>query len=281
MTLGVFLAVLGAAFLHAMWNAVVKASGDKALSMTAMIIGHTPLALLSIVIAPMPDPAAWPLIAVGAALHVGYQLFLQASYRIGDLSQVYPLARGLAPLIVAAVSVLALGVALSPSELIAVALIACGILSLALARPASGGTDRRAAAYALITGVFIAAYSLVDGIGARSAGTALGFYGWLSVLNGIAFTAIMRVRRPTLWKDLDRRTLGFGLIGGSASYIAFAIVLWAMTKAPIALVTALRETSIIVALFIGVFVLKERLSLRKLLSTFLTISGAVVLRLAR
>lgn len=279
MSAPVMIIVLLAAMLHATWNFLVKNTGDKYLSMSAVVIGHTPFALIAILYSPIPAMESLPYLLIGALLHVGYQLFLLASYIIGDLSQVYPLARGIAPLIVAAVSVIALGVSLAQTELMAIIIIGTGIISLTLVRRNDGLRNGRAVFLSLMTGGCIAAYSLVDGIGAREAGTALGFYGWLSLINGLVFAAIMRVIRPRTVRKVFSDKWQLALKGGGASFLAYAMVIWAFTMAPIALVTALRETSIIFAMLLGVFVLKERLDLVKVLSTALTLLGMAMLRL--
>lgn len=279
MSLSVMSIVLLAAMLHATWNFLVKNTDDKFLSMGAVVLGHTPFALAAIICSPSPSIESLPYLVAGALLHVGYQLFLLSSYRIGDLSQVYPLARGIAPLIVAAVSVTALGVRLTGIELAAIVVIGTGITSLTLVRRGDGLRNGRAVFFSLMTGGCIAAYSLVDGIGAREAGTALGFYGWLSLINGLIFAAIMRWIRPGTVSKIVTNQWPLALKGGGASFLAYAMVIWAFTMAPIALVTALRETSIIFAMLLGVFVLKERLDLAKVLSTALTLLGMVMLRL--
>ncbi|KJR97536.1 MAG: membrane protein [Desulfobulbaceae bacterium BRH_c16a] len=281
MSLPVMIVVLFAALLHASWNFLVKNAGDKHLSMSAVVLGHTPFAVAALLFAPLPSLESLPYIVGGAVLHVGYQLFLLASYRIGDLSQVYPLARGFAPLIVAGVSVTLLGAHLSFLELAAVATIATGILSLALVRRSDGLRNGRAASFAVITGGFIAAYSLVDGLGAREAGTALGFYGWLSTVNALIFAVIMRVVQPGIVKRVICRDWRLALIGGGASFLAYSMVTWAFTVAPIPLVTALRETSIVFALLLGVFVLKEPLDPMKVFATMCTLLGVGLLRFKR
>lgn len=281
MTITVFIAVIFAAALHATWNTLVKGGADKELNLAAVILGHTPLALTFMAIMPLPAPASWPYILTGLFFHFGYQLFLLASYKTGDLTQVYPIARGSAPLLVAGVSVVFLNVHLAPLELVAISIIAAGILSLALVRQKDGIRNTRAALLAFITGCFIAGYSLIDGLGARLAETALGFYGWLGFGNAVIFALFFAIKRPTLLPRVLREGRNIFIIGGTASYIAFSIVIWAFTQAPIALVTALRETSIIFALLFGVFFLKERLSLTKTVSTMLTLLGAVLLRFAK
>ena len=279
--LPVFAAVLLAAVLHATWNALVKNASDKFTSMSAVVIGHLPFACIAVTIAPLPDASSWPYVLAGAALHVGYQLFLLLSYRVGELSHVYPIARGVAPMLVAGVSVALLGVRLSMTEMIAVLAIGVGIVSLVFVRGSEGLRNPRAATMALITGGFIAAYSLVDGLGAREAGTALGFLGWLSIINSVVFLLIAAIVRRGSIRNFAREGSGMALFGGGASFIAYSLVVWAFTQAPIALVTALRETSIIAALLIGVFFLGEKLNVAKLFSTTLTVFGAILLRLSR
>ncbi len=277
----VFLVVLLAAVLHAVWNACVKNSGDKFLGMTAIVSGHAPLALLALPFVPLPEIQSWPYVIAGVVLHVGYQLFLLYSYRIGDLTQVYPIARGVAPLIVAGVSVSALGVHLSPVEMLAVVTIATGIMCLVYVRGSDGLRNTRAAGMALGTGCFIAGYSLVDGLGARQAGTALGFYAWLTIINVVVFSLIMARLKPGLIGRMARKGRFLMIFGGGASFSAYALVVWAFTRAPIPLVTALRETSIVFALVIGVLFLNERLNLVKVASIAMTLFGAILLRLAR
>ena len=281
MTTTVFLVVIAAALLHALWNALLKSGTDKFVGMSAVMMGQAPLAVVAALSFPPPDSESLPYLFAGIALHVGYQIFLTLAYRVGDLSQVYPIARGVAPLIVAAVSVGVLGVVLNLPEIIGVATIGIGIISLALVRKETGQRNLTAATLALVTGCFIAAYSLVDGLGARVSGSAIAFYGWLAIGSTIGFTSTMLIWRPGIVRTALATQKLRGLMGGSASFIAFALVIWAFTQAPIALVTALRETSIVFAVLIGVFFLKERLSLAKLVSTILTLAGAVLLRFAR
>ncbi|MCK5835702.1 MAG: hypothetical protein KAH09_00425, partial [Desulfobacula sp.] len=200
MSFFVMIIVLFAALLHASWNFLVKRMDDKYLSMSGVVIGHTPFAIAAILYAPLPDPDSLPYLISGVMLHVGYQLFLLNSYRLGDLTQVYPLARGVAPLFVAIISVILLGVSLSWAELSAIFVIGTGIMSLALVGHYNNPGNGHAASLAILTGGFIAAYSLVDGSGAREAGTALGFYGWLSTINALIFAGIMGVTRPGLVK---------------------------------------------------------------------------------
>lgn len=277
----VFIAVIGAAILHAGWNALVKNGSDKLMAMAAVVLGHLPFALGALLFAPLPATEALPYLFAGIALHVGYQFFLLGSYTFGDLTQVYPIARGSAPLIVAAVSIAVLGVEMNGMELSAVFLIGAGIISLTLVRRADGQRNGKAASLAFATGCFIASYSLIDGLGARLAGTSLGFYAWLAIGNGIVMAVFVAMRSPGTFRRMLTDGKRMFLVGGGASFSAYALVTWAFTQSPIALVTALRETSIVFALLIGVFFLKERLDLMKVASTMTTLIGAVLLRFAR
>jgi len=277
----VFFAVIAAALLHATWNALVKGGSDKTLGMSAVILGHVPFALVCIPFVPFPSSESYPYLLASMALHAGYQFFLLQSYKIGDLTQVYPIARGSAPLLVAFFSVFVLKVELSPKELLAIVIIGIGILSLALVRRGDGQRNPRAVVFALVTSCFIASYSMVDGLGARLAGTAVGFYAWLSIANGFFMTLYVLAVQPTVLRQLVTSHRKLFFVGGGASFVAYAIVTWAFTQAPIALVTALRETSIVFALLIGVFFLKERVDLIKVFSTMTTLLGAILLRFAR
>lgn len=281
MPLPVFIAVISAAILHATWNALVKGGADKRMAMGAVVLGHMPFAIAALFFVPFPALSALPYMFAGMTLHACYQLFLLRSYEIGDLTQVYPIARGSAPLIVGFISVALLGVRLNPLELVAILIIGVGIISLTLVRRADGQHNGKAALFALATGCFIAAYSLVDGIGARIAQTSLGFYAWVAIGNGIIMAIYLSLTTPETLSKIAGRGRKLFFLGGGASFVAYALVTWAFTQAPIALVTALRETSIIFALLIGVVFLKERLDLAKVFSTMTTILGAALLRWAK
>ena len=276
-----FLAVLGAALLHACWNALVKGGSDKLLGMAAVMIGHIPFAVFALFFVPAPDSQSYPYLYASIGLHVGYQFFLLQSYKLGDLTQVYPIARGSAPMLVALFSIFVLNVELSQLELIAVGIISLGILSLGSVRKSDGQRNPNAAFFALVTGCFIASYSLVDGMGARLAGTSVGFYAWSGIANGVVMMIYVMLVQTTILRQLVTSNRTLFLVGGGASFIAYAIVTWAFTQAPIALVTALRETSIVFALIIGVFFLKERIDVVKVFSTMAALVGALLLRFAK
>jgi len=277
----VFLTVIGAALLHASWNALIKGGADKRVSMGAMVLGHLPIALIAMVFVPLPHVESWPYIIAGIVLHMGYQLFLLQSYKIGDLTQVYPIARGSAPLLVTLFSVFVLGVALTSLQLTAVLFIGLGIVSLGLVRRADGVQNTKAAMLALGTGCFIAAYSVVDGLGARLAGNSLSYYSYLTIGNCSLMAVYLYAKGPNTLRDIATKGRTAFFIGGSASFLAYALVTWAFTQAPIALVTALREVSIVFALLIGVVFLKERLNVIKVISTMFTLLGVALLRIGK
>jgi len=281
MSLTVTAVVLLAALLHASWNFLVKKADDKMLSMSAVVIGHLPFAFIALLFVPLPSWEAWPYIVASGVLHTGYQWFLLNSYRLGDLSQVYPLARGVAPMLVTLVSVVFLGVVLSIAELWAVALIGGGIISLALLKQVSGVFNHKAGLLALTTGGFIAGYSLVDGLGARVAVSPVGYYAVGSTLNAAIWLIYMRVKRPGLLKQLFTVEWKLTMQGGGASFVAYSMVVWGFTLAPIALVTALRETSIIFAMLLGVLVLGEHLNRRKILAVVVILAGVLLLRMSQ
>ncbi|EFL90613.1 DMT family transporter [Ahrensia sp. R2A130] len=279
MTVTIFLVVMCAAAIHASWNALVKSTADKVVSMTAVTIGHAPLGLLVLPFVPMPPAEAWPYLAGSVVVHTGYQLSLMRAYRLGDFTQVYPIARGSGPALVALFSVAVLSADLATSELAGIALIVFGIFTLGLVKGRDGLRNPTAVGAALITGVFIASYSLLDGLGARVSGHAIGYIAWMTVINAFVFAALMAF----LNLDALKATFTVGLkpliLGGTGSVTAYALVVWAMTQAPIAVVTALRETSTVFALFIGVIFLGEKLTGGKILATCLVLAGVITLRL--
>ncbi len=277
----VFALVLTAAVLHALWNTLVKVNTDRLTMMAVITAGQSLLALIGIGFVEWPASAAWPYLAASVILHTGYFLFLVMAYRYGDLSHVYPLARGSAPLLVAIASIVFTGEVLAGESLLAVLLVSLGVMSLALTRGAAGAGDLRAVLFALGTGGFIAAYTVVDALGARLSGSAHGYAFWLFALHALPMAAIVVVRRRGgLIADL-RGVWRVGLVAGFVSFFAYWIVIWAMTLAPMALVSAVRETGMVFAVLFGVFVLKERLDLARVVSTCVTLGGAILLRVSR
>lgn len=281
MTTTVFVLVLAAATLHAVWNALVKVSSDR-LAMTAiMVMSQAAVSLMVVQFIPYPDPESWRYIAISAALSTAYGLFLIKAYEYGDLSHVYPLSRGSAPLIVAVVSVVVVGEALSRQAGISIVIIAIGIMSLTFTCGTEGFKEPGAILFALGTGMFIAGYTIVDGLGARVAGNPHSYAFWLHLLNGIPITLIALYLRRSSIIEAVKVSWKPGIAGGVVSLVAYWIVIWAMTQAPIAMVSAVRETGMIFAVLIGVFVLKERLDLVRLASIATTFAGALLLKFSR
>lgn len=272
--------VLFSALLHAGWNAVVKIRGERLVAMAMISAGAGLTALACLPFAPLPAPASWPWLAFSIALQTGYKLFLLAAYRHGDLGQVYPIARGTAPLLVALVTLVFLDEPLGPAELGAVLVIASGVVALALRGGGSLRRDPRPVLYALGTAVFIASYTLVDGTGARIAGSPHGYALWLFVLDVVPIALIALWRHGAGGLDQARRNLAAGLAGGVMALGSYWLVIWALTLGPMAPVAALRETGVVFAMFLGTAFLKERLGAWRLASVVVVAAGVVLLRLA-
>jgi drug/metabolite transporter (DMT)-like permease len=277
----IFLMVLGAALVHATWNALVKSDGDRLGLIRMMFRTQFVLSVCLVPFVAIPAPGSWPYLATSAALSVGYMLFLNWAYQVGDFSHVYPFARGIAPAIVAVVSVTFRGDQLTYLGQIAVVLITLGATSLALTRGMAGLRDPRPVLLALGTGGFIAAYTIVDVLGGRSAGTPHGYMVWVSLLWAILMSGTVHLMRRGKKVPLGERSRRAGIIAGTMSYGSSWLVIWALTLAPMALVSALRETSIVFAVIIGVAFLHERLSLTRLASIATTLIGTTVLKMSR
>jgi drug/metabolite transporter (DMT)-like permease len=274
----VFLLVLGTALLHATWNALVKSDDDKLAVMGMIAITEALISLVLIPLVPLPSPESWPFLVVAVTLHVSYKLFLFKSYQHGDLSHVYPIARGSAPLIVALLSVVIVGEPLRPASQVGIVCIGIGIMSLAFTRDLRVREDRRALVYALVTGCLIASYTVVDGMGARAAGSPHGYMVWVTLFDAPPFLALCLFLRGNAVFEATRASWRRGIVAGVFSYAAFWTVIWALTLAPMAPVAALRETSILFAVLFGVVFLRESLNVLRLLAAGAVLTGAVLLR---
>ena len=258
MSAAVFFAVLFAALLHAGWNAVVKLGLDRFSSILVLALFQSAIAAALLPFFPWPAEAAWPWLVAGSLLHTGYKLFLIRAYRHGELSQVYPLARGTAPMLVALAGALLLGERLSLAGMAAIGAIVAGILLMAFAGGEALRLSRTALAWALGTACFTAAYTMVDGFGARLSGTAAGFSLWLFLIDGLFMIAVaLATRGPAAFAVLRPAWRG-GLAAGAMSLGSYWIAIWAFTQAPLALVAALRETSVLFAVVIAALFLGER-----------------------
>jgi len=281
LTLEVSLAVLLAALLHAAWNALLKGASDVLLKTAAIVaaagVVMAPLAL----IVPLPARASWPYLAASIATHVAYYFCMVSAYRIGDLSLAYPLMRGVAPLITAALGIAFIGELPGLWSWLGIMMICIGVLALALhADSAARGQHGKAVAFALANAGVIAAYTIIDGIGARSAGNPWSYSVWLFVLDAIPFTVWILATRRREFVAFVAAQPGKSLAGGAASAAAYAIAIWAMTHAPVAAVAALRETSVLFAALIGARVLNERLTARRWAGVAAVVAGVMALKLA-
>jgi drug/metabolite transporter (DMT)-like permease len=273
-SLPVTLAVLGAALLHASWNVLVKSGADQQLETINIAVGSGLVGLIAAFFLPAPARESWPWVAGSALVHILYFVFLAGAYRWGELSYTYPVMRGGGPMIVALAGAAVFGEVLAIGQTAGVVLICAGIFAFA-----SGRHDRRATAFALGNAVVIAAYTLIDAQGARLSGAPVSYTLWFFAANGVVILLYGLARRgaevPAYWRAHWKRAL----LGGSCAVAAYGIALWAMTRAPVAVVAVLRETSVVFAAVIAYFVLKEKLTRRRLLATGAVMLGLVVLKI--
>jgi drug/metabolite transporter (DMT)-like permease len=271
-TAGVVALVLASALLHASWNALLKGGVDRLRSATLMTLSAGVASVPIACLLPAPRPASWGYIGLSAALHVVYNLLLLAAYRHGDLGVSYPVARGTSPLLVAAGAAATAGEDLAPPALAGIALISLGIAALAFER--GRHLAERSLVAALLTGVSIASYTVVDGLGARASGDARAYAAWLFLLMGLPMPLILVASRGHA-RDLrlDGQAMG-SVVGGIVSLVAYAIVIWAASVSPMGMVSALRETSVVFAALLGRLFLGERLGPRRLAACSVVAAGA-------
>ena len=279
MDLFVTLAVLCAAIMHATWNAFVKTGHDHLISITGIAVATAIIALFVFPFSRLPSPESWFYISTSVGLHVGYMIALSQAYRFSDFSSAYPIARGTAPVLVFAWSLLILKESLSIQELLAVCGIIIGILVFSTRRLGVVVNDKKALFYALLTAFFIAGYTIVDGVGVRKSGSVSGYMVWMNFLEMFPMLLYTYYRRgskvfPALAKNIFPM-----MMGGMLAFSGYWIVIWAMTQAPIALVAALRETSIIIAALIGAFYFKEPAGKRRFIAAVIVCISVIVLRL--
>ena len=278
LTWPVFLAVLGGALLHAAWNVLVKSSDDKALDTALIHLLGSLVAVPLVLWVGLPPAAAWPFLLMSLVIHVGYYTALAGAYEHGDMGLTYPLMRGLAPLLVAISASFVLGETLSPGGWIGVLAISAGVLTLGLSAQALAAP--KAVAFALANAVTIMLYTLVDAQGVRTAGNALQYVATLFMLDGWPFALLVFLRRRGKVLAYARQRWPLALGGAIASLGSYGIALWAMTHAPVATVSALRETSVLFGALLGVWLLKEAFTLRRVVATCAIVAGAMALRLA-
>lgn len=277
MTLPVLLAILGAALLHAAWNALIRVGASKTTTMLIMTLVQGGMGAVLVVGKALPGAEVWVWLLASGIFHAGYKIFLAFAYEHGDLSRVYPIARGAAPLGVLAVSVAFLDEGLRSLEIVAVLILGLGILIMGRGAFRSG-ESRRLVPLALGSAAMTAGYSIVDGMGARVAGDAAFYVGWLFVLDALMFTPTLVAIRGRSVLRARPRVWVLGSAAAVFSFLAYLIVVWAMTVAPIPLVTALRETSILFAVLIGWLAFGERMDRGKALAAALILAGVALTR---
>lgn len=276
----VLAATLSAACAHAAWNSIAHAIPDKVASFTLVNLGGLVCAIPLAVLAPSPATRCWGYLAASVALHVAYNGLLMLSYRLGDFSQTYPLARGTSPLVVMLLAAVFAGEVPGPGQYAGVALISGGLGILVLAGHRAGSYDRRAVLAAIATGLTIAGYTTVDGIGVRLSGSTFGYTGWLMMTEAAVVPAVaLAWQRNTLLPAL-RPVWHIGLLGGALSVLAYGLVLWAQTRGSLATVAALRESSIILATVIGSVVFHERFGWARIVAAGCVTLGILTLYLA-
>jgi phosphonate utilization associated putative membrane protein len=286
LTWPIVLAVLFGAVLHAGWNALVKSSGDKELDTALVHFLGALVALPPLLLVGAPPAAAWPFIGASLIVHIAYYVTLAGAYKHGELGMTYPIMRGSAPLLVALGSSAVLGESLTPLAWAGVLAVTLGVALVGLAHPGEALHHRRALGFALANAVVIMTYTFIDGSGVRTAvgagGSALSYVLLLFVLDGVPYPALVVLRRDAAGRrailDYAARRWPLAALGGTASIGSYAIALWAMTRAPVAAVSALRETSVLFATLLGAWLLKERLGAQRLSGALVIVGGVVALR---
>jgi drug/metabolite transporter (DMT)-like permease len=272
----VFALILLAALCNASWNVLIKSARDKLLVSVLVAGGAMLLALAPLPFLAAPRPASWPFLAASTVLQPLYYVLLTRAYRRSDMSQAYPVIRGTAPLLVALASLAGLGQPLGLAGWLGVLVLCGGILAMA----AGTAFDRRGSLAALQCAAVTATYTLLDGTGVRLAGAPLAYILWLHVLTGLPMVAwALMARRPATVEQLQRQW-ALGLAGGAATMLSYGLALWAMTFVPVAVVAALRETSILFGLALAGLILKEKVAPRRIGAACVILAGAIVLRLA-
>ena len=277
--LPVLLAVLGAALLHAAWNAMLKSGADKQLDAVGLAAGSGMVALAAAPFLPAPAPASWPWIAASAIVHIAYFWALAGAYRWGDMSFSYPIMRGGGPLIVTAAGGAVFGESLGGGQLVGVLLISAGIFAFATHTAADPAAQRKSLAFALANAAVIATYTLIDAKGARLSGAPVSYALWFFIANGVVIFAAGWLQRRAAARRHLARQWRVVLLGGACAVGAYGVALWAMTRAPVALVAVLRETAVVFAALLGAVFLKERFTARRVAATAAVVAGLMVMRL--
>ena len=282
LTWPIVLAVLCAALLHASWNALIKSGGDKSADTALVTVAGAAIALPFVLWLGLPPAAAWPYLLGSLLIHIGYYVALVGAYRHGELGLTYPIMRGFAPLLVALASGLVIGEAPSAVAWLGIVGITLGVAMVGLAHPGEALHHGKALAFAFANAALIATYTVIDGVGVRTAGHAAQYVMTLFLIDGFLYPAMVWWRRPAAQRPAllahVRRRWPLATAGGAASMGAYGIALWAMTRAPVASVAALRETSVLFAAVIGTVALKERFGPQRALGTCVIAGGVMALK---
>ena len=278
MELNVFLLVILAAFLHAIWNGMVKKQDDKYVALTAIVLGHVPISIVVIFLNPTPSIQSIPYIFISSIFLVGYEWCLLSAYKIEDYTKVYPIARGSAPIFIVIITWILFDLNISKFELMGILIISSGIIILCLQNIKSF-RNYSAITYAIGTGLFISFYSITDGYGGRISASPLSYTAWLMILNAVIFLILLKIiNKPNMIKKVMNKGKKVFFIGGTLSYIAYGTIVWAFTHAPVSIVAALRETSIIFSLIIGSIFLKEHFTFLKAGSVLVIFFGVILIK---
>src|SRR5215469_5923940 len=277
MPISVTVAVLVAAITHATWNALAHRIKDQLVAFGLIGVGAIVAAIPLIALMAVPRAASWPFLLSSVAIHVFYNLFLMRSFTYGDFGQVYPLARGTSPLVVTALAAVFASERPPAGQLIGVLVISAGLGTLVLAGRRTSPPSRTALLAAFGTGLTIAAYTTVDGLGVRLSASPAGYIGWLMLLESLCVPAWALARRRRALGGLSRRVLASGLLAGALSVLAYGLVLWAQTRGALAPIAALRETSVIFGAVIGTVVFGEPFGRSRIAATVLVVLGVLLL----
>jgi drug/metabolite transporter (DMT)-like permease len=277
LSLTVTFAVIAAAVTHAAWNAIAHGIKDQTLAFALIGVGGIAVGIPLVIVAAMPRGDCWPYLLGSVAIHVFYNLLLMQCYRLGEFSQVYPLARGTSPLVVTILAAIFIHEHLTLPQVAGVLVVSAGLATLVLAGRRPG---RAAFAAAVGTGLTIAAYTTVDGVGVRLSGSPVGYIGWLMVLESLCVPMFAVFRRRNVLLKQPKRILLAGLAAGALSVLAYGLVLWAQTRGALAPIAALRETSVIFGAIIGTLIFREPFGRSRIAATVLVATGIVLLNLS-
>jgi len=277
LSLAVTFAVIAAAVTHAAWNAIAHGIKDQTLAFALIGVGGIAVGIPLVILATMPHGDCWPYLLGSVAIHVFYNLLLMQCYRLGEFSQVYPLARGTSPLVVTILAAIFIHEHLALPQIAGVLVVSAGLATLVLAGRRPG---RAAFAAAVGTGLTIAAYTTVDGVGVRLSGSPVGYIGWLMVLESLCVPMFAAFRRRDVLLKQPKQILLAGLAAGALSVLAYGLVLWAQTRGALAPIAALRETSVIFGAIIGTLIFREPFGRTRIAATVLVATGIVLLNVA-